>query len=254
MIRQWKRILCLVVVLTLSGCSATSSLEAYNRGMYETNKVIDNVTLKPLAKAYRTVTHNAIERRVSSFFSNLGEIGTMVNSLLQGKFHNAAVSSSRLVWNTTLGLGGLFDVATSFGLEADKEDFGQTLRVWGVPTGPYVVLPILGPSTVTDALGLVVDSAADPINYYNGWSDHSVHEGVVALNIIDTRAQYLQLDKLLDTGTTDEYVFVKNAYLQRREALVRDGEADTSLDDDLDDIFDDLETEDAAEATTEEQQ
>lgn len=247
MIKQWIRFFVLVSAFALASCSSSGSLESYNRAMYETNKVIDDYTLKPITKVYQKITHNAIERRVSNFFDNLGEIGTMVNSVLQGKFHNAAVSSSRFVWNTTVGLGGLFDVATSFGLQADKEDFGQTLQVWGVPAGPYIVLPILGPSTVTNAIGLVGDRAVSPLSNYSDWSDHSVREGVTALNIINTRAKFMQLDNLLDTATTDEYLFVKSAYLQRRARLVNDGEGNDELDSELDDIFDDLEAEGAGE-------
>lgn len=252
MIKQWMRFLLLSATILLASCSSTSTLESYNRAMYETNKVIDDYTLKPITKVYQKITHNAIERRVSNFFGNLSEVGTMVNSLLQGKFRNAAVSSSRFVWNTTLGVGGLFDVAATFGLDADKEDFGQTLRVWGVPAGPYVVLPLLGPSTVTDAFGRVGDRALSPLNRYSDWSDHTVREGLTALDVINTRAKFMQIDDLLDTATTDEYLFVKSTYLQSRATLVRDGEADTALDAEVDDIFDDLEEEKANSNTTEE--
>lgn len=252
MVRQGVLVGTWLIIMGLVGCTGTTTLEKYNRTMYQTNKVIDQLTLKPITKAYQAVTHDVIERRVNRFFNNIGEVGTLINSLLQGKLHNAAVSSSRLVWNTTLGLGGLFDVATVFGLKAHKEDFGQTLQTWGMPTGPYVVLPLLGPSTVTDAFGLVADSAIYPINRYDNWSSHWVRDGVIALNMVNTRAQLLPLEELLDTATTDEYLFVKSAYLQRRAALVRDGESDGHLDDEVDSIFDDLEEENDEQQVSEE--
>ncbi len=226
---------CLFLGLWLGGCS---SLESYNRTMYKTNKAIDKYTLKPIAKGYHFITPDPVERGVSNFFGNLGEVGTVVNSLLQGKVRNAALSSSRFVWNTTLGLGGMFDVATAMNVVAKPEDFGQTLQVWGMPAGPYVVLPILGPSTVTDSVGLVGDYFAYPLTYYH-WTDHSVREGVTALKTVDTRTQLLPLEKQLK-GVPDEYSFVKSAYLQRRASLVRDGaiEENNDIDKDFDELLD----------------
>lgn len=234
---------CWLIVGFVSGCATTddnrSALERYNRGMYQANKAIDKYTLKPLAKGYRAITPDPVEVGVSNFFSNIGEIGTVANSLLQGKFHNAAASSSRLVWNTTIGIGGIFDVATAMNIKADPEDFGQTLQTWGVPAGPYVVLPLLGPSTVTDTVGKVGDAMISPINRYEGWGDHSIREGLIALNYISARAELLSAEKLLDTATTDEYLFVKNAYLQKRATLVNDGQVkNKALDAELDALFD----------------
>ncbi len=201
-------------------------------------KVIDKYTLKPIAKAYQRVTPDPVERSVDNFFNNLSEVGTMVNSVLQGKLHNAAASSARFVWNSTLGLGGLFDVATGMDITAHTEDFGQTLRTWGVPAGPYVVLPILGPSTVTDSVGLVGDYFTSPV-YRFDWPDHRPRTAAVSLNVINTRVQLLSTEKLLQNATTDEYSFVKSAYLQHREALVRDGEEDASIDEAFDEMFND---------------
>lgn len=231
-------VLMLLLLAVLSGCASSGALESYNRGMYQTNKTIDKYTLKPLATAYQAVTPDPVERSVNNVFSNVGEVGTMVNSLLQGKLHNAAVSSARLVWNTTLGLGGLFDVATAMNLTADEEDFGQTLRTWGVPAGPYVVLPILGPSTVTDSVGLVGDYFTSPTYHYD-WPDHRPRTAVAALGVINTRVQLLGAEKILAGATTDEYSFVKSAYLQRRDALTRDGQGDSDIDDAFDELFDD---------------
>lgn len=227
---------CGLVLLFLFGCAG--GLEGYNRGMYKVNKTVDKYTLKPIAQGYRAITPDPVEKGVNNFFNNVGEVGTMANSVLQGKLHNAAASSARLVWNTTIGLGGLLDVATAMNIKAHQEDFGQTLRTWGVPAGPYLVLPLLGPSTVTDSVGLAVDNYFSPINQYDDWSDHSVREGLVVLQNINKRAQLLDAEKLIENASTDEYTFVKNAYLQKRKALTRDGRADESLDEDLDKLFD----------------
>lgn len=234
-----KRIICtgwLLLALLMGGCS---SLESYNRTMYDVNKTVDKYTLKPIAKGYRLVTPDPVERSVSNFFDNLGEVSTVVNSLLQGKIRNAALSSSRFVWNTTLGLGGLFDVASAMNIEANPEDFGQTLQTWGVPAGPYVVLPLLGPSTVTDSIGKVGDYFTDPISQYKDWSDHLVHEGLVGLRVVSDRSNLFSLEKQL-AGVPDEYTFVKSAYLQRRADLVRDGaiEEDSDLDKEFDALLD----------------
>lgn len=221
----------------LMGCTSAETLENYNRGMYQTNKAIDRYTLKPIATTYQAIMPDPVERNVDNFFNNIGEVSTLLNSMLQGKLHNAAVSSARLVWNSTLGLGGLFDVATVMNLTADKEDFGQTLRVWGVPTGSYVVLPVLGPSTITDSIGRIGDYFGSPW-YHFDWADYRPRTAVTALNMINTRAQFLSAENLLETATTDEYNFVKSAYLQRRNALVRDGVGDGEVDKAFDALFD----------------
>ncbi|MPV86564.1 MlaA family lipoprotein [Ostreibacterium oceani] len=219
------------------GCASNNGLEQYNQRMYAVNKKIDQYTLKPLSQGYQKITPDPVERRVSHFFGNLGEINTFANSLLQGKFKNAGLSSSRFVWNTTLGLGGLFDVATAMGISADKEDFGQTLRAWGVPAGPYLVLPILGPSTITDTVGLIGDYGIDPINRYQ-WNDYRVETGVNVLKRIDQRAGLLNTEKVLASSTINEYEFVKSAYLQRRASLTRDGAPDPQSEDAFDAFFD----------------
>lgn len=242
---RYQKLILLVSLLSavlLGGCASNNSsgLEAYNRGMYKINKSVDKYTLKPIAKGYRFITPDPVEKGVSNFFNNISEVGTVANSLLQGKLHNAALSSSRLVWNTTLGIGGIFDVATAMDIKANKEDFGQTLQTWGLPSGPYVVLPLLGPSTVTDTAGKVGDFYLSPITYYDKNNEFAIHTGAFVLSMVDKRAQLLQTEKLLDAASIDEYTFVKNAYLQHRAALVNDGEVqDKALDEDLDDLFGD---------------
>lgn len=225
--------------LTACASNNDSALESYNRSMYSINRGIDRYTLKPIAKGYKAVTPDMVERRVSNFFGNIGEIGTMANSLLQGKLHNLALSSSRFVWNTTIGLGGLFDVATAMDIKANQEDFGQTLRYWGVPAGPYIVLPLLGPSTPADSIGLLGDAYFSPLFHVDSESIEVVNNTYVAMSIISDRANLLEAEELLQHTATDEYSFVKSAYLQRRESLTNDGNsaADTELDEDFDALF-----------------
>lgn len=229
----------LLLLTVLSGCASSNNdpFEGYNRAMYKTNKVLDQYTLKPLTKGYEAIMPDPAERGVSNFFNNLKEVNTFANSLLQGKFHNAAASSARFVWNTTLGLGGLFDVATAMNIEATPEDFGQTLRTWGVPAGPYIVLPLLGPSTLTDSVGLVGDYYVSPSYQYH-WPNKTQQYSFYLLGAVDKRSKLSNLEKLLNNATVDEYTFVKTSYLQRRAALVRDGKADENIDKEFDALFD----------------
>lgn len=233
--REWGLFAAFSVTL-LTGCASDSPLEGYNRGMYKINKTVDKYTLEPAAKAYKAVTPDPVERSVDNFFSNIGEINTVANSVLQGKLHNATVSGARIVWNTTLGLGGLFDVATAMDLQSDPEDFGQTLRKWGVPAGPYIILPLLGPSTLTDTAGRAGDFMISPYAHYD-WNDHYTREGVTILRALNTRSKLLSLSSMLDNVGTDEYSFVKSGYLQRRENLVRDGKNEGKIDEAFDELF-----------------
>ncbi len=220
--------------MLLAGCASNDPLEGYNRAMYSVNTTVDKYTLEPAAKAYRAVTPDPVENSVSNVFNNLGEIKTTLNSVLQGKFHNAAVSSSRFVWNSTLGLGGLFDVATSFNLKANNEDLGQTLRTWGVPEGPYIVLPLLGPSTLTDTVGRVGDVALSPFSYYS-WSNSK--RAITVVRALNTRARLLPVTDKLKTMQGDEYLLAKSAYLQRRQSLANDGKINEKDDAALDELL-----------------
>ncbi len=232
-------ILSVFLIILLNGCLSPRSLENYNRSVYKINKTVDKFTLKPITRAYQTITPDPVEKGVTNFFNNLKEVITVTNSLLQGKIDNAILSSSRLVWNTTVGLGGIFDVASAMNIKANKEDFGQTLQTWGVPSGPYVVLPFFGPSTVTDTVGRAGDVLWSPINQYN-WDKNAFPYGVIAMSYIDKRSRLLGAEKLVGSASVDEYSFVKNAYLQRRQALVNDGEVkDQAMEDDLDDLYGD---------------
>ena len=154
-----------------------------------------------------------------NFFSNLGEIGTITNDLLQLKFAQAGKDTMRFLLNSTLGVFGVFDVATPMGLSKNKEDFGQTLGFWGVPDGPYLVLPFLGPSSVRDGPSMMLDYEISPVEQLH----HEERQVLQTLDIIDTRARLLRATKILDTAAKDKYIFIRESYLQKRESLVNDG-------------------------------
>lgn len=195
--------------------------ERFNRATFAFNEAVDRAVARPVARAYRRVTPDVVEKGVSNFMDNLGYPVVIANDLLQGKFVRALRDTGRLLLNTTLGVGGLFDPATAAGLAKNDEDFGQTLGVWGVPSGPYLVLPFLGPSTVRDGFGTVADQFADPRTYIK---DDTVQWSIQALRLVDARARLLSLDATLEE-TFDRYSFIRNAYLQRRLYLVTDGKS-----------------------------
>ncbi|MCB1646324.1 MAG: VacJ family lipoprotein [Pseudomonadales bacterium] len=199
--------------------------EKMNRVTHQFNDVADRVVLKPLARGYQKITPDPVEQSVGNFFSNLLEVRNIVNNLLQGKLLDALSDTGRLVINTTLGAGGLFDPAQSLGLEKHNEDFGQTLRTWGVPQGPYLVLPFLGPSTLTDAIGRPANSYLDPVRYLHPVDHRNVLMGV---EIIDQRAGLLSAESVV---FGDQYIFFRDAYLQRRDYLAKDGEVVDDFDD-----------------------
>lgn len=196
-------------------------LEGFNRAMFKFNDKADRYVLKPIAKGYRAITPRFMRQGVSNFFNNLYEPVVMLNSALQGKFGNAASDLGRFVTNTTVGLLGLFDVASHWGMEPHDEDFGQTLGVWGVGEGPYLVLPLLGPSGIRDGVGLVGDYMTHPANHIE---DRSTQSKVRSVRIIDARYRLLEAGDILDQAAgEDPYVFVREAYRQRRRNLVTDG-------------------------------
>lgn len=235
-------------LVVLSGCASTAVQEAnpddpwegFNRRVFAFNEVVDRYALKPVAQGYDYVTPDPVQKSVGNVFSNLGEIRTAINSVLQGKPANAGIATGRFLINSTVGVLGIFDVAGRLELVGRKEDFGQTLGVWGVGEGPYLVLPLLGPSTVRDTAGLPADIYTSPLAYVD--SDR-VRYGMLALDVIDTRASFLEQEKLL---RGDRYTFLRDGYLQRRRFEVADGELgedpfasdDFDLDDaDFDDAF-----------------
>jgi phospholipid-binding lipoprotein MlaA len=195
--------------------------EGFNRGVQAFNDGVDNVVLQPVATAYRDVVPSFARTAIGNFFGNLGDGWSAVNHLLQGKLEPALNMTLRMAVNTTFGLGGVLDVAGEAGLERQSEDFGQTLGVWGVPPGPYLVLPLLGPSTVRDAGGRVLDMHEDTSLRYT--HDEAVRNSGLALNIVDTRARLLGATRLLDDIALDRYSFLRDAYLARRLNQVYDG-------------------------------
>lgn len=216
----------LVSLAMLAGCASSGEVrerhpddpwEGFNRKVFAFNDVVDRYALKPVARGYRFVTPDPVETGVGNFFSNLGEIRTTLNSLLQGEGGNAGVSTGRFLINTTVGIGGLFDVATRMDITGREEDFGQTLGAWGVGEGAYVVLPLLGPSTVRDTAGLPVDAYTYPLTYVE---DDTVRYGLRALQAVDARAGLLDQEALI---SGDRYSFIRDAYLQQRRFEVNDG-------------------------------
>src|ERR1700675_2379803 len=193
--------------------------ESWNRGVYKFNDVLDRAVAKPVARTYVRFVPQPIRTGVTHFFANLDTPTVMINDALQGKFLAAANDLGRFALNTTAGLGGILDPASSAGLARNNEDFGQTLGKWGVHPGPFVELPILGPSDLRDAPSRVVDSYTNPRQYIkNTW----VKYGLWLPALVDTRARLLPLDETL-THVYDPYAFVRDAYLQRRAYLVSDG-------------------------------
>lgn len=194
--------------------------ESFNRPIFRFNDTVDTYALKPIAQGYQAVTPQFLEDGVHNVFGNIGDVGNLANNLLQGKLHNAGVDTGRLIFNTTFGVLGFFDVAKHMGLRKNDEDFGQTLGVWGLNSGPYLVIPLLGPSTVRDATGRVPDSFLTPYPYMDHVPTRNVTRGV---QLVDTRANLLQAERLV---SGDKYIFIRNAYLQSREFKVKDGQVE----------------------------
>ncbi|MBD8493193.1 VacJ family lipoprotein [Pseudomonas syringae] len=194
--------------------------EGVNRAIFRFNDVVDTYTLKPIAQGYQYIAPQFVEDGVHNFFNNIGDVGNLANNVLQLKPADAGVDSARLIFNTTFGLLGLIDVGTYMGLQRNDEDFGQTLGHWGVGSGPYVVLPLFGPSTVRDALARYPDTYTSPYRYIDHVPTRNTALGV---NLIDTRASLLSAERLI---TGDKYTFIRNAYLQNREFKVKDGQVE----------------------------
>ncbi|SFN96816.1 phospholipid-binding lipoprotein MlaA [Formivibrio citricus] len=218
-----RRLIACLFALALAGCATPSNnydpLESINRPLYTLNKGIDKVALRPLAQTWTTVTPEPVQKGVHNFFENIYDLFAIPAAALQGKFEDAGNGLGRVLLNTTVGLAGLFDVATELEIPKSDEDFGQTLGYWGVPSGPYLMLPGLGPKTVRDSVDSAIYFAAGPTTYLNPESARYVFIGV---NAMDKRAQLLPFDKTL-AEQYDEYAFVRDTYLQRRWFKVHDG-------------------------------
>ena len=212
------------VVIALTGCATNGDprdpLEPLNRGVYKFNDVVDQAVFKPVAKGYKAVLPNPVRTGVGNFFANIDDALIAVNNLLQFKFGAALSDVGRLVTNTTIGIVGLFDVASGFGLEKHNEDFGQTMGYWGVGDGPFLMLPLLGPSNLRDAAGLAVYYQLDPL-----WNLNHIptRNTLSAIRVVDRRARLLDAEKVLDEAALDPYTFLRDAYIQQRRNLVYDG-------------------------------
>lgn len=194
--------------------------ELFNRKMFVFNDTIDKYFFKPVAQSYVWLAPEFVERGVSNIFSNLGDVGIMVNNFCQAKPRKALTDAGRVLLNSSIGIAGFFDVATKIGWEKHEEDFGQTLGRWRVGAGPYIVLPLLGPSTVRDAFGRIPDVYLNPQHYI----DHApTRNSVYGVDMVNTRAELLDAEKLIQG---DRYSFIRDVYLQRRDFLVQDGVMD----------------------------
>jgi len=218
-----KLFLIVLVIFQVSGCATQANqdpLENFNRAIYKFNDVADGAIVKPISKGYKNITPTFIVKGVNNFFNNIRDVVTVINELLQGKIEYAANDTGRILVNSTIGLLGFIDVHSMNGGERRKEDFGQTLGYWGVGQGAYLVLPFIGPSTTRDAVGFVTDTLAfDPISYINNVRGRNQ---VRILQFIDARTELLNASAIMDEASLDPYAFQRDAYLQYREALVKD--------------------------------
>jgi phospholipid-binding lipoprotein MlaA len=210
-----------VVAGTAHAQSANDPFEKANRAIFGFNEALDTAVLTPVAKGYQAVVPELMRAGVTNFFGNFGDGWSAINNALQGKGEAAATMVARVATNTLFGIGGIFDVASDLGMERQSEDFGQTLGRWGMPAGPYVVWPLLGPSTARDTLGRPLDLAWSPSLAIN---DGGVNIGLSALNLIDTRANLLSASRVVDGLAFDKYTFIRDAYIARRRNLVYDGD------------------------------
>lgn len=202
--------------------SKKDPFEGFNRSVFSFNEAVDVAVLKPVAQAYRDVVPEFVRITVDNVFGNLADVWSTVNHLLQGKLENTLRMGFRVATNTVLGFGGMLDIATEAGLERQSEDFGQTLGYWGTPPGPYLVLPVLGPSTVRDTAALVADLQAGPTQYIDDGA--GTLAGVTVLRVVSTRSGLLGASKVLDDVALDKYSFLRDLYLARRKNQVYDGD------------------------------
>ncbi|WP_233252185.1 VacJ family lipoprotein [Limnohabitans sp. 2KL-17] len=214
------------IVLALQACASVPNADArdpwesMNRRIYSFNDVLDNVAIKPAAEAYVNVVPSPVRKGIHNFLGNLGDVWSMVNSALQLKGQATVETLMRIQVNTFLGLGGVLDVATEMRLDKRKEDFGQTLGYWGVKPGPYVVLPVFGPSTLRDTLAIPVNIKGDLVQQFN---DPSSRNALSATRVMDARSGLLQTLDVIKAAALDPYTFVRDGYLQKRESDVYDG-------------------------------
>ncbi|MDZ7754266.1 MAG: VacJ family lipoprotein [Gammaproteobacteria bacterium] len=227
-----------LLALLVTGCATAPEhvdprdpWEGFNRSVHAFNTDFDRGIGKPLAETYKLVTPEPVDTAVTNFFGNIGDLLVLINNLLQGKPGDAASDGGRVLMNTTFGILGFIDVASSVGLEAHNEDFGQTFGVWGIEPGPYVVLPFLGPHTVRDAVGWYVGFEVDD---YWEFKDRDTRRALLALELVDMRADLMRTTNIVETAALDQYAFIRDAYLQRRQFLIYDGDPPEQNDYDYD--------------------
>lgn len=232
-INKMKRFLLPCMAAVLVGCASIPAgvepspqdpWESFNRSVFEFNEGLDTYLLKPVVAGYRFVLPEFVREGIYNFFSNYNDIYTALFNLLQGKPGYAFNDFMRVAVNTTMGLGGLLDLATPGGLEKHKEDWGQTLGVWGVPAGPYVVLPFFGPSNVRDTFGTVADLESDYL--FRLLPDVALRNSITGLRVVNARNTYYEAGDLLDGAAIDKYSFMRDAYIQRRQYQINEGRDD----------------------------
>jgi phospholipid-binding lipoprotein MlaA len=224
-------VLCCSTVLFLTGCATTSTTattgtvkssevdpyEDFNRNMFSFNKALDDYVADPIVDAYAWVTPSFVQTGIGNFFSNLKDVNVILNDMMQAKFLQSGEDLGRFLLNSSIGLGGLFDIATDAGLVKHEEDFDQTFATWGIPQGPYIVLPILGPTTGRGIPGGILDTAANPASY--------VGKPIQVLSLLNERANADSSLKIVDEAALDPYVFTREGFLQRRKFLITDGKS-----------------------------
>ena len=224
----WSKVKAVVVALVFAalagGCASSNTpgdpFEGFNRAMFGFNEGLDNAVLKPIATGYRTVVPEPARDCVGNVFSNINDVFVAVNSLLQGKVGDAVSDACRVLINSTVGILGCIDVASKLGLEKHNRDFGQTFGKWGIASGPYLVLPFLGPSNIREGVGTAIYSSLDPV-----WARHIPTRNVAfSLRAVNRRAELLTASSAIEDAALDKYAFVRDAYVQRRQSLIDDGD------------------------------
>lgn len=214
-----------VLVTLLAGCATGPNanpqdpLEPFNRNVSEFNESVDAILLKPVATVYRDMTPDLVRTGVSNFFSNLGDVWSFINATLQLRPREASENILRFGVNTAFGLGGVLDIASEMGIERTRLDFGQTLGRWGVPAGPYLVLPIFGPSSIRDAAGFSVEASGDLVQ---GIDNTGTRNALTVLRAVETRANLLRATSMLEGAALDKYSFTRDVYLRRRQSQIED--------------------------------
>lgn len=226
-LRGLRQLLCVAIVVFASGCATTGAhderdpFEGFNRHVYSFNETMDEILFDHVGTFYRAITPDFVDKGISNFFSNLNDISVVANDILQLKIGQAYLDTARFIFNSTLGFLGFVDVSTKMGLEKHDEDFGQTLGHWGVGSGPYLMVPLMGPATVRDATGFIVDrTVLSPITYLE--SDE-LRAGLLTLNYVDVKSDLLSATNLIGDAALDEYEFIKNAYFDRRNSQINGG-------------------------------